>query len=102
MRGRAPTYPGLADPRAALEPFREPYDRLAELRRRFHISAPAYDALAAVNASFRHAATLLTNDPYFFGGGPGGQTVHRTPEAPPIPGIVRAPLVKPSKIKHPT
>lgn len=85
-----------------LEPFRESYARLAKLKVRFHISAPAYEALDGVIVAFRDAARLLTNDPYYFGGTPYGQAIYEPPAAPPIPGIIRVPLAQPSKIKHQT
>jgi hypothetical protein len=102
MRGRAPDYPGLTDPRTALEPFKATYDQLIQLKRRFHVSAPAYGVLDGVSAALRDAALLLTNDPYYFSGGAHSQSVYKPPAAPPIPGIVRVPLAKPAKIKHPT
>ncbi|MBW8814056.1 MAG: hypothetical protein JF588_11580 [Caulobacterales bacterium] len=80
------TYPGLADPRAALEPMRAQYDYLVDLKRRFHISTPAYRLLETVTEAMRAAACELTQDRYFLGLPPPGQSVYQPPQAQPVPG----------------
>jgi hypothetical protein len=93
MRGRAPDYPGLSDPRAEMERLRGAYDDVLLMMRRFHPSSPAYPVLAAILAAYRAAALALANDPHLFGLGMGGQqTQAPRPAAPPIPGIVRPKL----------
>jgi hypothetical protein len=87
MRGRAPHYPGLTDPRADLERLRETYDYVLGLMRRFHPTSPAYPVLHAILTALHAAALELTRDPYFFGLAQGGQSLHRPPPAPPIPGL---------------
>jgi hypothetical protein len=82
------TYPGLADPRAALEPLRAQYQYLIDLKRRFHVSTPAYRDLEVITEAMRVAATHLTRDPHFFGLPPAGQSVYQPPPAPPVPGDI--------------
>lgn len=101
MRGRAPDYPGMDDPRADMEKLRAAYDYTLTLQRRFHPSSPFYDAFQPIRGALRDAAYKVTLDPDFFGIGPGGQTYRPPPPAPPIPGIVRVTFSS-SKRKHPT
>lgn len=101
MRGRAPNYPGMPDPRADLEKLRWAYDYTLTLQRRFHPSSPVYGAWQPIRAALGEAAYQVTRDPNFFGIGGGGQTFHPPPPAPPIPGIVREPL-SPVKPRRPT
>ena len=101
MRGRAPDYPGMTDPRADMEKLRWAYDYTLTLQRRFHPSSPVYDAFKPIRDALSQAACQVTLDQHFFGLGPGGQTARPPPAAPPIPGIVRDKLSKP-KLNHPT
>lgn len=85
-RRRQPHYPGLDDPRAALQQLVATYGYIIELQRRFHISTPAWEVLDSIKAALRAAALQLTNDPYFFGLPPSGQTAYQPPPAPPVSG----------------
>lgn len=80
------SYPGLADPRAALAELVATDTYLLSLQRRFYVSTPAYQVLGDIRAAMRAAALLLTNDPHFFGLPPSGQSVYQPPPAPPVPG----------------
>jgi hypothetical protein len=86
MARRKPNYPGLDDPRAALEPLRSAETYVLDLKRRFHIATPAYTRLEAIREALRAAALELTKDPHFFGLPPPGQSVYQPPPAPPVPG----------------
>jgi hypothetical protein len=101
MRGRAPNYPGMSDPRADMEKLRWAYDYTLTLQRRFHISSPVYCVFQPIRDALSEAACKVTLDPYFYGVGPGGQAAHKPPVAPPVPGVVRDKLSSP-KLKHPT
>jgi len=82
------TYPGLADPRAALAELVAAYDHVGQLKRRFHIDTPAWQVLDGVSQALRAAALELTNDPHFFGLGLASQVgaAPQPPPAPPVPG----------------
>lgn len=85
-RRNRPSYPGLEDPRAALAELTATFRYIQDLQRRFHIATPAWQVLEDVKTALRAAALHLTNDPYFFGLSPAGQTAYQPPPAPPVPG----------------
>lgn len=80
------TYPGLADPRAALERLRDAYDYALKLEQCFAVQSPWRKVLAEIPDAMRKAAAEATGDPHFFGGKPCGQSVYQPPPATPLPG----------------
>lgn len=84
------TYPGLADPRAALAELASAYAYVGELKRRFHVATPAWEVLDGVSRALRAAALELTRDPHFFGVGLASQVgdARPPPSAPPVPGRI--------------
>lgn len=86
-RRRKLTYPGLADPRAALAELTTAYAYIGQLKRRFHVATPAWQVLDDVSRALRAAALELTKDPCFFGLGMASQgPTAPPPAAPPAPG----------------
>jgi hypothetical protein len=83
---RTPSYPGLEDPRAALEKLKEVDDYILGLQRRFYVASPAYAVLGDIREAMRKATFELTGDPFFLSIGLGGQSAYKPPPAKPVPG----------------
>ena len=86
MAKRPLYYPGLDDPRAALEELRTAYEYARSLERRFAMQSPWRAVFAAIPDAMLKAAAEATNDPCFFGGKPCGQSAYQPPACKPLPG----------------